>query len=62
MQYILKNGFLFRNVPDGHKGQKLQLVITAIHLETFPHYAHNNPLNGHLGKLKTFLRLLATVY
>lgn len=29
MHYVLENGFLFRSVPDGRKGSKLQLVIPA---------------------------------
>lgn len=31
IQYIVKNGFLFRSLPDSQKGQKLQLVIPEIH-------------------------------
>ncbi len=62
IQYIVKNGFLFRSVPDGQKGQKFQLIIPSIHREAFLQYAHDNPLSGHLGKLKTLLRLLDTVY
>lgn len=62
VHYVTENGFLFRNVPDGRKGQKLQLIIPSIHRQAFLHYAHDNPLSGHLGKLKTLLRLLETVY
>lgn len=62
IQYIVKNGFLFRSVPDGQKGQEFQLVIPSIHREAFLQYAHDNPLSGHLGKLKTLLRLLETIY
>ncbi|XP_051980538.1 uncharacterized protein LOC127641568 [Xyrauchen texanus] len=62
VHYVTENGFLFRSVPDGRKGQKLQLVIPSVHRQAFLHYAHDNPLSGHLGKLKTLLRLLETVY
>lgn len=62
VHYVTENGFLFRSVPDGRKGQKLQLVIPSIHHQAFVQYAHDNPLSGHLGKLKTLLRLLETVY
>lgn len=62
VQYVLENGLLFRSVPDGKKGQKLQLVIPELHRQVFLHYVHDNPLSGHLGKLKTLLRLLETVY
>lgn len=49
-------------VPDGQKGQKLQLVIPSIHQKAFLQYSHDNPFSGHMGKLKTLLRLLETVY
>lgn len=62
VHYVTENGFLFRSVPDGRKGQKLKLVIPSIHHQAFVQYAHDNPLSGHLGKLKTLLRLLETVY
>lgn len=62
VHYVLQNGFLFRSVPDGQKGQKLQLVIPTRHREEFLRYAHDHPLSGHLGRLKTLLRLLEVVY
>ncbi len=62
VQYVIENRMLFRSVPDGKKGQKLQLVIPETHRQDFLQYAHDNPLSGHLGKLKTLLRLLETVY
>ncbi len=62
VHYVLQNGFLFRSVPDGQKGQKWQLVIPARYREEFLRYAHDNPLSGHLGRLKTLLRLLEVVY
>ncbi len=62
IHYVVRNGFVFRSVPDGQKGQKYQLIIPSVHREAFLQYAHDNPLSGHLGKLKTLLRLLDTVY
>ncbi|KAI2647680.1 Transposon Ty3-I Gag-Pol polyprotein [Labeo rohita] len=62
VHYSLENGILFRSVPDGLKGQKLQLVIPQSYREEFLQYAHDNPLSGHLGRLKTLLRLLEIAY
>lgn len=62
IHYLLKNGFLFRSMPDGQKGPKLQLVIPACLRKDFLKYAHNNPLSGHLGRLKTLLRLVDICY
>lgn len=62
VHHIIENGFLFRSIPDGQNRQKLQLIIPPIHRRAFIQYAHDNPLSGHLGKLKTLLRLLETVY
>ncbi len=62
VHYVMENGFLFRSVPDGQKGQKVQLVIPNVFRQTFLQYAHDNPLSGHLGKMKTLLRLLESVY
>lgn len=62
MLYVLKNGFLFRSVPDGRKGPKFQLVIPACLRGEFLKYAHDNPLSGHLGRLKTLLRLMEVAY
>ncbi len=62
LHYVIENGFLFRSTPDGQQGQKLQLVIPPVHRQAFLQYAHDNPLSGHFGKLKTLLRLLETVY
>lgn len=47
VHYVLENGFLFRSVPDGQKGPKLQLVIPACLRGEFLKYVHDNPLSGH---------------
>lgn len=62
VHYSLENGILFHSSPDGQKGLKLWLVIHQKHCEEFLQYAHNNPLSGHLGRLKTLLRLLVIAY
>ncbi len=50
--YVFKNEVLFRSVPDSKEGQRLQIVIPAKLKEAILTYAHDNPLSGHLGKLK----------
>ncbi len=60
--YIIQNDYLFRSVPDKHQGYTYQLVIPASLKETFLHFAHSNPLSGHLGRMKTLRRLLDNVY
>ncbi len=37
--YVMENGFLFQSVPDGQKGQKVQLVIPNAFRQTFLQYA-----------------------
>ncbi|GAA6085878.1 uncharacterized protein LOC114135451 [Tachysurus ichikawai] len=61
IHYVMKNGFLFRNINQGKKGEKLQLVVTTSLRDDFLKYAHDNPLIGHLGRLKT-LRLVDICY
>ncbi len=61
IHYLMENGFLFRSMPQGPKGSKLQLVIPTCLRQHFLNYAHNNPLSGHLGRLKT-LRLVDICY
>lgn len=62
MHYILENGLLFRSVPDKQVGCKLQLIIPSSLQKDFLCYAHDNPLGGHLGRLKTLLRLLDVAF
>ncbi len=62
IHYLMENGFLFRSMPQGTKGPKLQLVIPTCLRQNFLNYAHNNPLSGHLGRLKTLLRLVDICY
>ncbi len=62
IHYLMENGFLFRSMPQGPKGPKLQLVIPTCLRQNFLNYAHNNPLSGHLGRLKTLLRLVDICY
>ncbi len=62
IHYVVKKGFLFHSVPDGQRGQKFQLVVPKCLREEFLKYAHDNPLSGHFGRLKTLLRLVDMLY
>ncbi len=62
VHYMIENGILFWSMPDRQTGQKLQLIIPSDLRKEFLHYAHDNPMSGHLGRLKTLLRLLDMVY
>ncbi len=62
VRYVCENGLLFRSVPSSHCGEKLQLVIPVSLRNEFLQYAHDNPLSGHLGRMKTLLRLMEVAY
>ena len=62
IHYALENGFLYRIVPIKEEGQKWQLFIPKGMRTQFLNYFHDSPLGGHLGRLKTLLRLLDVAY
>ena len=62
IHYALENGFLYRIMPIKQEGQKWQLFIPKGMRTQFLNYFHDSPLGGHLGRLKTLLRLLDVAY
>ncbi|GAA6106553.1 uncharacterized protein LOC114135451, partial [Tachysurus ichikawai] len=62
VRYMYENGLLFRSVPSSLQGEKLQLLIPTSLRHEFLQFAHDNPLSGHLGRMKTLLRLLQVAY
>ncbi len=62
IHYVEQNNFLFRCIPDGQKGHTLQVIIPKYLRQQFLQFAHDNPLSGHLGRMKTLRRLLNVVY
>ncbi len=62
IHYVEQNNFFFRCIPDGQKGHTLQVIIPKYLRQQFLQFAHDNPLSGHLGRMKTLRRLLNVVY
>uniref|UniRef100_A0A671M2X0 Gypsy retrotransposon integrase-like protein 1 n=1 Tax=Sinocyclocheilus anshuiensis TaxID=1608454 RepID=A0A671M2X0_9TELE len=62
IHYTIENGYLFHSVPSQQQGQKWQLVIPVCFREELLKFAHDSPLSGHFGQLKTLLQLLEVAY
>lgn len=62
IHYVIQNQYLFRSIPDSLKGSNLQVVIPTDLRQKFLEFAHDNPLSGHMGRMKTLRRLLNVVY
>ncbi len=55
-------GVWYCKVSLKNKGEKCQLVVPQTLRTDFMHYYHGNPLGGHLGQLKTLLKILEVAW
>ncbi|KAL7858316.1 hypothetical protein AOLI_G00184180 [Acnodon oligacanthus] len=62
IHYVLQNGFLFWSLPEKAGGHRDQLMIPSSLRPAIFKYGHDNPLSGHLGRLKTLMRILNMAY
>lgn len=62
ISFVLQQGLLYRRVPIANEGYRFQLIIPEKLTTSFRQYYHDNPLGGHLGRMKTLRRILEVAW
>lgn len=57
IHYCTHNDYLFHSVSHPDKGRTLQLEILTSMQFQYLQFAHDSPLSGHLGRMKTLCRV-----
>lgn len=62
VNYQLLQGVLYRAVPSKYTGFNYQLVVPDKMVPEFLSYFHSSPFAGHLGRMKTLLKILEVAW
>lgn len=62
IQFVVRQGLLYRKVPVQNQRVKYQVVVPRSLVPQFLQHFHSNQGSGHLGRLKTLLRILGVAW